>query len=194
MTIIAPASTPLSSPWTLTALSTNFADVGAWSVTLQAVLTNYSTISATSIINPATVLDPCAGSIINTSSIATPLTYQISFAQTAAFTIASFNLETDSAGIALADPMKCGAKTFTSNLAWVSVLIPADPTTTQLQLQVSTNDYLLAGTQTLSLVVAFANTAYTGTLTETVVINMISPCTQTIITAQPISDINFPFG
>jgi hypothetical protein len=90
--------------------------------------------------------------------------------------------------------MFCGTKTFTSNLAWVSVLVPADPSTTQLQLQVATNDYLLTGAQTLSLVVGFANALYTNTLTETITINMISPCTQTTISASAISDISFSFG
>jgi hypothetical protein len=53
---------------------------------------------------------------------------------------------------------------------------------------------LLAGAQTLSLTVTFANTAYTSSLIETVSITMISPCTQTIISASSIANISFNFG
>jgi hypothetical protein len=78
MTITPPAAgTELTAAWTLTALANNAADIGTWTITLKATLQNYPTITATSIITSAVVLDPCAASIINTASITTPLTYQI---------------------------------------------------------------------------------------------------------------------
>jgi len=60
---------------------------------------------------------------------------------------------------------------------------------------VATNDYLLAASYTVSLVVTFANVAYPGTLTETLTINLLHPCKVTsLTTAQVIPDIIFPFG
>jgi hypothetical protein len=56
VSIISPgAGLELTNPWTLTALSNNFADVGTWTITLQAVLTNFPTITATSAIASAIV-------------------------------------------------------------------------------------------------------------------------------------------
>lgn len=46
--IVAPADgQQYTSAWTLPALSNSFADVGVWTVTLQATLLNYPTIAAT---------------------------------------------------------------------------------------------------------------------------------------------------
>jgi len=59
----------------------------------------------------------------------------------------------------------CGAKKYATGKTWLSVTTPSDPATQNFQLVIATNDYTLAATYTISLVVSFVNAAYTGTLT-----------------------------
>lgn len=61
-----------------------------------------------------------------TFSATTP--YQITFSAPVT-TVLSFPMHTDTAGTAAANIMKCGAKTYTTNQTWATVLPPADPST-----------------------------------------------------------------
>ena len=91
--------------------------------------------------------------------------------------------------------MVCGIKTYSTGLAWLTVLAPADPLTQNFQLQVTTNDYTLAGTYSVSIVVAFANSNYTSTLTQTLSVTLLHPCkTTTISTTQTIPSLSYLFG
>ena len=74
-------------------------------------------------------------------------------------------MNTDTTGVAQSSPMLCGIKTYSTGLSWLTVLAPADPLTQNFQLRVTTNDYTLAGTYSVSISVAFANTAYPSTIT-----------------------------
>lgn len=104
------------------------------------------------------------------------------FAQTAPVTITSFTMNTDSVSTTFTDLMFCGLKTYSTGLAWLSVLTPADPVTQNFELQVSTNDPVLAGTYTVSLVIVFADVTLTQTLTQTLTLNLLHPCKITLIT------------
>jgi hypothetical protein len=43
-------------------------------------------------------------------------------------------MHTDTAGVTAANNMKCGAKKYTTNQTWATVLAPADPSTGSFQL------------------------------------------------------------
>jgi PKD repeat protein len=197
MSIIPPAAgTEYISAYTLKALSNSFTDVGVWTITLRATLQNYPTITAaTKVITSATVLDPCCGATMSTTTMATPLDYQLKFSQTAPYTIMTFTMNADTIGTMFSNPMFCGVKTYATGFTWLTVLTPADPATQVFSLQVSTNDYLLTGSYTVNIVVTFANVLYTGTITQTITVNLLHPCKITLITTpQTISTITFPFG
>lgn len=78
--------------------------------------------------------------------------------------------------------MICGVKTYSTGLPWLSVLTPADPATQNFELQVYTNDPLLTGTYTVSLVINFADTKLLQTLTQTLEVTLLHPCIVTSIT------------
>ena len=138
------------------------------------------------------------GTAIDVRTITSPLDYQLVFAQTGPVTIASFMMNTDSAGTAASNAMLCGVKSYTPSpaLAWLSVLTPADPLTQNFEIQVSTNDYNLAGSYTVDLVVAFVDATFTATYTQTgIVINLLHPCKVTTISVvNPIVTLNHPFA
>jgi len=104
-------------------------------------------------------------------------------------------MNTDSAGEAAGNPVLCGVKSYSTGKTWLSISTPADPATQQFQLKISTNDYTLATTHTISLVISFTNTIWPGTLTEQLTLILLHPCKKTIITtSQTIGPINFDFG
>ena len=61
----------------------------------------------------------------------------------------------------------CGLKTYSTGLPWLTVLAPADPLTQDFQLQVSTNDFNLAGNHPVNITVAFANAGYSSKIIQT---------------------------
>jgi hypothetical protein len=52
-------------------------------------------------------------------------------------------------------PMFCGVKKYETGFSWLTIVIPNDPSNEQFKLQVTTNDYKLANTYSVSLVVTF---------------------------------------
>lgn len=131
---------------------------------------------------------------MSTATITSPLTYQIVFSA-APYTLTSFTMNADNIGTMFTNPMFCGVKTYATGLTWLSVLTPADPATQQFQLQIATNDYTLATTYSVNLVINFANPLYLGTLTQTLSLTLLHPCKITLITtSQVINPITFPFG
>ena len=91
--------------------------------------------------------------------------------------------------------MFCGSKQYSTGYNWLTVVVPADPATQNFKLQIATNDYTLASTYTVNLVVSFINSAYTATLTETFSLTLLHPCKITVITPSQLSTtINFIFG
>ena len=65
VSIIAPTTNLYSSNWTLSMLSTNYSDVGVWTVTVQAKLANYTGVSAATKAFTLTVVDPCFTAVID---------------------------------------------------------------------------------------------------------------------------------
>jgi hypothetical protein len=61
--------------------------------------------------------------------------------------------------------MLCGVKKYSTGLAWLTVITPADPLTQNFLLQVTTNDYTKANIYSVSLVVTFVNASYPSTIT-----------------------------
>jgi hypothetical protein len=88
----------------------------------------------------------------------------------------------DSAGNAISNPLLCGLKTYLTSFAWLTDLSPADPLSENFSLQVTTNEYNLANTYSFSIVVAFANTFYPATITQTLSVTLLHPCKTTTIT------------
>jgi hypothetical protein len=132
-------------------------------------LLNYPGIPAvTKVIAGAVVKNPCEGAIINAQPISAPVPYQIVKGQLTPWTVSSFYMHTDSAGIAMADPLFCGVKVYTISPAqpWLSVLTPSDPLTQPFEFKISTDDYLYAGTYVVSLTVSFSNPVFIGTYVE----------------------------
>jgi hypothetical protein len=74
-------------------------------------------------------------------------------------------MNTDTVGVAKSSPMLCGVKKYSTGFTWLTVVTPADPLTQNYLLQVTTNDYTLANTYSVSLVVTFANSSYASTIT-----------------------------
>ena len=103
-------------------------------------------------------------------------------------------MHTDSVGQTHSSLTHCGVKSYSTGLAWLTVLTPADPLTEKFQLQVTTDDYLLASTHTVNLVVTFANLCYPATLTQTLYVTLFHPCKATVINAAAISDMTFTMG
>jgi hypothetical protein len=89
----------------------------------------------------------------------------------------------DTKGISFSNNMICEVKTYSTGLPWLSVYTPANPLTQNLELRVTTNDKLLAGTYTVSLLVGFARTDLTMTLTETFSVTLITPCAETVVSS-----------
>ena len=158
-TIVPPPATSdeYTTDWSLAFQSTNLTDEGPWTVTLQAVLANYSSIAPVTSTVVVTVLNPCSGTVVQPLTLGTPTDYQIDFTVTTPVTILSFMMNTDSVGIAQSDPMICGIKSYSTGLPWLTVLVPTDPLTQNFELQVTTNDYNLTGITSVSLVVTFAD-------------------------------------
>ena len=105
-------------------------------------------------------------------------------------------MNADSEGTAFSNPLLCGIKTYSTGLSWLTVLAPADPLTQNFQLRITTNDYTLAGTYSVSIVVAFTNAVYyPATLTQTLSVTLLHPCKTTSISSlQTISNIVYVFG
>ncbi len=61
--------------------------------------------------------------------------------------------------------MSCGLKKYSTALTWLSVKVPSNPLTEQFELQVTSNDYNLANTYSVSLDVTFENTDYPSKIT-----------------------------
>ena len=91
-------------------------------------------------------------------------------------------MNTDTVGVNLSSPMFCGVKSYSTGLAWLTVVTPADPLTQNFKLQVTTNNYALANTHSVSIVVTFANTNYPSTITQTLELTLLHPCKTTVIT------------
>ncbi len=77
----------------------------------------------------------------------------------------SFMMNTDSIGFAYSNPMFCGAKKYATGYTWLTAVAPSNPVTEYFQLVIATNDYNLAATYTINMVVSFVNTAFIATLT-----------------------------
>jgi len=78
VTIVSPApANVFTTNWSLTCLSANIADVGVWTVTLKATLTNYPLVQATKTFS-VTINHICSTTVIQSQTL-TPPPYQISF-------------------------------------------------------------------------------------------------------------------
>ena len=91
-------------------------------------------------------------------------------------------MNTDTTGVAQNSPMFCGVKSYSTGLAWLTVLAPTDPINDNFELQVTTNDYALANTYSVNIVVTFVNTSYNSTITQTLSVTLLHPCKTTVIT------------
>jgi hypothetical protein len=78
--------------------------------------------------------------------------------------------------------MICEVKTYSTGYSWLSVYQPTDPANENFELRVTTNDYNLATTHTVNLVVGFSRTDLTMTFTQTFDITLHHPCKTTVIT------------
>ena len=104
-------------------------------------------------------------------------------------------MNTDTTGVAQNSPMYCGVKSYSTGLTWLSVLTPTNPLIENFELQVTTNDYALANTYTVSIVVTFSNTNLPSTITQTLSVTLLHPCKTTVITtSQTISALFYVFG
>lgn len=74
-------------------------------------------------------VDPCTTTTISSQKLATPTPYQIVYTLPNPQPVLSFNLHQDSVGILNANPSFCGAKTYTTNKSWATVVAPANPLT-----------------------------------------------------------------
>ena len=103
-------------------------------------------------------------------------------------------MHTDTAGVLAANPLLCGVKTYTTNQTWATVVAPANPLTQPFQLQINTNQFVSASVS-LTITIKFANTAYTSTITKSVIATFVHPCKQTVITtSQTIPTLTLTFG
>lgn len=103
----------------------------------------------------------------------------------------------DSQGIAFASANICEIKKYTTDLPWLTVLAPANPLTTNFQLQVTTNDYNLAGVHSATITIGFTRADLSAiTLTQIVPVTLIHPCKLTTITTgvQTVPDFTYMFG
>jgi hypothetical protein len=116
----------MTSPWTLLALSNLDSEIGTWQITVKVTLASYPTISATTLISNAKVLDPCVGSNILAASVSTPLTYQIVFSALPA-TITTFPYHRDTTGNVFTNVTYCGPKVYTTGYPWLTVLVANPP-------------------------------------------------------------------
>ena len=91
-------------------------------------------------------------------------------------------MNTDTTGVAQSSLMFCGVKSYSTGLTWLSVLTPTNPLIENFELQVTTNDYALANTYTVSIVVTFANATYPSTITQNLSVTLLHPCKTTVIT------------
>jgi hypothetical protein len=104
-------------------------------------------------------------------------------------------MNSDNIGTIFTNPIFCGAKKYATGYGWLTAVAPADPATQEFSLQIATNDYTLATTYTINLVVSFVNPLYLGTLTQTLSLTLLHPCKLTLITtSQVINPITYPFG
>lgn len=115
-------------------------------------------------VSTATVYSQCCSTKINPQTLPSSLTYQITYS-TAPNLIMSFMMNTDSASVDTGNSLVCGAKKYSTGRTWLTITTPADPVTQQFRLMIATNDYSIASTHTISLVVSFVNEYWTGTLT-----------------------------
>jgi hypothetical protein len=91
--------------------------------------------------------------------------------------------------------MICEVKTYSTGYSWLSVYQPADPANENFELRVTTNDYNVAGTHTVNLVVGFSRTDLTITWTQTFSVTLIHPCKTTVVTSnQTIPLLQYYFG
>ena len=126
-------------------------------------------------------IQECAASNAIISQTLSPVPFQISYSVTTPVSILSFMMHTDSVGMAHSNIMFCGVKNYSTGLTWLTVLTPADPLTQNFELQVTTNNYNLANTYSVSLLVKFANLDYPATLTQVLTVTLIHPCKTTMI-------------
>jgi hypothetical protein len=103
-------------------------------------------------------------------------------------------MNSDTVGAALSSPMVCGLKAYSTGFSWLTVLSPADPLSQTFELQVNTNDFNLADTFKVDLLISFTNTSYTSTLTQTLYVKLLHPCTSTVIYPAVISAMTFTMG
>ncbi len=103
-------------------------------------------------------------------------------------------MHTDTVGAALSSPMVCGLKTYSTGFSWLTVLTPSDPLSQTFELQVNTNDYNLAKSYTVDLVVSFANSSYLSTITQTLYVKLLHPCASTVINQAIIPAMTFTMG
>jgi hypothetical protein len=104
-------------------------------------------------------------------------------------------MHTDTQGEFQNNPMLCGEKFYSTGLLWLTVLSPADPLSQNFELQVTTNDYLLAGVYSINLVIGFIDPTFTAVLTQVISVTLLHPCKLTLITTtQTIADIVYTIG
>lgn len=129
-------------------------------VTLKATLADYPVAIAATTTFDVIVTHVCQTSSINSQTLPTPTDYQIEIGGTSV-TIVSFPMHLDSEGDSHGDKLFCGSKKYSTGLTWLTVVPPNDPLTADFQLVAATNDFNLAGPQTVNLVVGFAYAGFT---------------------------------
>jgi hypothetical protein len=191
MTIVPPVTSPFTNLWTLTALSSSFADVGAWAITLQATLVNYPTIVATSVINPGTVQDPCLGTVIQPGTL-TAMTVTI---YDSVATVQSFFAWADSFSVLMATPGICGPKTYTSNQGLAILAAPTSGLLDTDYWTISTFTNLITDVSTYTVTISATMTNYptvtAGTATYT--LTVVDPCSTVVMsnTGQTLASISY---
>jgi hypothetical protein len=74
-------------------------------------------------------------------------------------------MNSDTVGVAKGLPMLCGLKKYSTGLTWLTVKVSTDPLTENFELQVTTNDYRLAKTYSVNMIVTFVNASYPSSIT-----------------------------
>jgi hypothetical protein len=103
-------------------------------------------------------------------------------------------MNTDTVGAASNSPIICGVKSYSTGFSWLKIITPADPLSQTFELQVNTDNYNLADTLKVDLLISFTNANYASTLTQTLYVKLLHPCTSTVINPAVIPTLTFTIG
>jgi len=172
MKITQPAGNPLTTAWTLEAMSKDRADAGVWNVTLQATLQNYPTISpAKQVIIGATIISSCLLTQIRLQSLSDLSSFVLGPATTQTF-MAATDSQSDSYGQANV----CGSFVYSiSPTKFLSLDAP------NRLITLSSNDTAAIGTYTATLTATLESYPAVPAAISSFKVNLVDPCLQTFI-------------